>query len=507
MNFLKRAWLSVSRRKGKSLLLFAIVFIIANVIAGAISIQQASKRVEEKIKYSMGAIATLEVDGEALQKEYAKDSNFSFDSRITPDIIQQIAQSPYVKYYDYSTTASLGSEELEYFVPEFIKEQEESGSMGGFNTPEQKYYAFSVHGVQYPNILDIEEKKISLVDGRVLTQEEVDSGKHVGLISKQVAELNNIKVGDTVNFGNFEVNYGASGESSESSATLLGEFPIEIVGIFDSKSSEPATKDGADTSQNSPDQFNKAMSEQMQANTIYAPNQLAVDIMQVFFEKSTIIAEQGEEVDTSPYYSPVYVLKRPEDVAKFKEENMPLVPKYYTIMASSDQYDTIAAPVQAMSKMAGYVLWVAILAAILIITLVVLLFLRDRKHELGIYLSFGEQKGKVFGQILVEVLLISFVAVSLAVLTGNLLANSLSGSLIQQQLENQAMNDGGMTYYMFGPLAQTNYTTEDVIAAYKVTLTPLYIVLMYAVGLGTTLLATLAPLAYILRLNPKKIMM
>lgn len=503
MNFLRRAWLSVTRRKGKSLLLFALIFIIANVIAGALSIQQASKRVEDKIKSNMGAIASIEPDHELLQKEYAKDSNFTFDSVLDLKTIEQVGQSSYVKYYDYNVSASLGSEELQFFVPDFFKEQAEEGNVS-FNSPGEQYYAFRVNGVQYPKILDIEEKKVSLVDGRVLTQEEVDSGKPVGLISKQIAELNNIKLGDTINLTLYNIIYDSSGESDEPKSESLANFGIEVVGIFDGIPVEaPKSEGDSSAAQGQQDEWQQAFTQQMIGNTIYTPNKLALEINQAMYD--SLDMEDVEGYNNTPYYTPIYVLNKPEDVDKFKEENKALIPKYFTIVASSDQYDTIAAPVQAMSKLAGYVLWVAILAAILIITLVVLLFLRDRKHELGIYLSFGEEKGKVFGQILVEVVLIAFLAISLALVTGNFIANSLSGSLIQQQLENQDMMGGMM--YISGPLSTTNYTTDDVVSAYKVALTPFYALLMYGVGLGTTLLATLVPMAYILRLNPKKIMM
>ena len=42
MNYLKRIFVSIERRKGKSLLLFLIVFLLGNVIAGAVAIQQST---------------------------------------------------------------------------------------------------------------------------------------------------------------------------------------------------------------------------------------------------------------------------------------------------------------------------------------------------------------------------------------------------------------------------------------------------------------------------------
>lgn len=83
-----------------------------------------------------------------------------------------------------------------------------------------------------------------------------------------------------------------------------------------------------------------------------------------------------------------------------------------------------------MSQISGYVVLLAIGATLLIISLVVILFLRDRKHELGIYLSLGETRAKVMQQILIELLLISLIAMCLSLITGNFLGKMVSESLI-----------------------------------------------------------------------------
>ena len=67
MNFLKRAFLSLSRRKGKSLILLVIIFILSNVMAGSIAIGQASNNVEKTIKLQLGANASVELDWEKMQ--------------------------------------------------------------------------------------------------------------------------------------------------------------------------------------------------------------------------------------------------------------------------------------------------------------------------------------------------------------------------------------------------------------------------------------------------------
>ena len=78
-----------------------------------------------------------------------------------------------------------------------------------------------------------------------------------------------------------------------------------------------------------------------------------------------------------------------------------------------------------------YIVIVASIATVFIISLVVLLFLRDRKQELGIYLSLGEGRGKAIGQIVIEVVLASLVALICPLVTGNLLGSAVSQTLMQ----------------------------------------------------------------------------
>ena len=64
MNFWQRALKSISRRKGKSFILFLVIFILGNVIAGAVAIQQSTGNVEKVTKEKLGARAILDVDYE-----------------------------------------------------------------------------------------------------------------------------------------------------------------------------------------------------------------------------------------------------------------------------------------------------------------------------------------------------------------------------------------------------------------------------------------------------------
>ncbi|OJG69011.1 hypothetical protein RV09_GL000410 [Enterococcus moraviensis] len=488
VNFIKRALCSVTRKKGKSLILFAVIFVLGNVIAGSIAIQQSTQNVEKSVKKQLGAMATVQLDYENNQEEFAKE-DLKID-QLKVDLMKKIGESPYVKYYDYNAVSYSQTKDLK----SASMDSEESGGM---------MEGFTLKGSNYHKIVDVEEKNIKVVDGKVFTQEDIDNGKNVGLISSKVAEENGLSVGDQMVMDTRGYDYTESGEEKE---LFKIDVPIQIIGIF-----EPTTvemKDKESKKEEDQDMNQQFMSLQ-QLNTVYLPNKTVLEINKDYEDKLKKVAPDSQfvtEEDQEEYYTPIYVLKSPDDVEAFKQETQPLLPKLYTVKASTDQYEQIGGSMKKMSQISGYVVMIAVIATLLIISLVVLLFMRDRKHELGIYLSLGDKRSHVMGQIIIEMLIISGIALILSLITGNFLGKLVSESLLNSDILSTTTNQMDMFMTMDG-LGSTDLTSDDIMNAYEVKFSLGYIITYLVVGLGTVLLAAILPLLYIVRLNPKKIMM
>jgi len=247
--------------------------------------------------------------------------------------------------------------------------------------------------------------------------------------------------------------------------------------------------------------MNQQFMSLQQINTIYLPNKTVLEINKDYTEKLKKVAPDSvfiPEEDQEEYYTPIYVLKSPDDVEAFKQETQPLLPKLYTVKASTDQYEQIGGSMKKMSQISGYVVMIAVIAT--------LLFMRDRKHELGIYLSLGDKRSHVMGQIIIEMLIISGIALILSLITGNFLGKIVSESLLNSDLLSNS-NDQMNMYMGLDGLGSTMLTSDDIMNAYEVKFSLGYIITYLVVGLGTVLLAAILPLLYIVRLNPKKIMM
>nr|WP_242700632.1 ABC transporter permease [Enterococcus sp. DIV0212c] len=480
--------MSVTRKKGKSLILFAVIFVLGNVIAGSIAIQQSTQNVEKSVKKQLGGMATIQLDYENNQEEFGKE-DLKIDW-LKVDLMKKIGESSYVKYYDYNANNMVQTKDLKSVS---LDSEQSGGMMEGF----------TLKGSNYNKILDVEENKIKVVDGKVFTQDDIDNGKNVGLISSKVAEENGLSVGDQMIMDSRGYDYSENGDEKE---LFKIDIPIQIIGIFEPTTVEMKDKDNKkNESQNPNEQF---MSLQ-QLNTVYLTNKSVLEFNKNYTDKfkevdpnSPLISEDGPEA----YYTPVYVLKSPDDVEAFKQETQPLLPKLYTVQASTDQYEQIGGSMKKMSKISGYVVLIAVIATLLIISLVVLLFMRDRKHELGIYLSLGDKRSHVMGQIIIEMLVISGIALIISLITGNLLGKMVSESLLNSDMLSSA-NDQMNMFMAFDGLGSSDLTADDIMNAYEVKFSLGYIVTYLIVGLGTVLLSAILPLLYIVRLNPKKIMM
>ncbi|MHB8097116.1 MAG: ABC transporter permease, partial [Erysipelotrichaceae bacterium] len=391
MNFLKRAFLSLVRRKGKSLILLVIIFILSNVMAGSIAIGQASNNVERTIKLQLGANASVELDWEEMQ-DWTEEQWNSLEY-ITPEMADKIGSLSYVKYYDYSSETYINSSTLTQYDPNMVE------------VPTMSY--FPIKGVQYAPILDIVNGNATLVNGRTFNETEITNADYVALISDKVAELNNIFVGDVI----YLQNTFSIWKEDNTVEEIKRDIALEVIGIFTPKVQQS-------------DENNGGWIDYTPFNRIYVPNGVVHAENRWMNEQYAIAYPDSNIKIDQIYITPTFVLNNPEDVESFRTEAKNLLPDYYKVTVSSDAYDSVAGPIKFIGSLSNIILYVAIGATILILSLVVILFLRDRKHELGIYLSLGESKSKVVGQILIEVVSIALIAITLSLLTGNSIAES-----------------------------------------------------------------------------------
>jgi putative ABC transport system permease protein len=559
MNFFKRAITSITRRIGKTAILLALVFILGNVIAGAFSIGQSVKNTESAVLKGIVPMATLQENwqktSEAINEKIEEegimpdwnDPNFDFESFdwdsyhrryeeirqevlgdyiLTAEKIEELGALPSVYFFDYTNMANLMSNVIRRFTPpEFLDD-----SRFGFHIPEEGERDWlTLTGNQTSDPIDLRVGAIELVDGRKLTDSEVNNGEYVVLISKQFADHNNLQAGSTFilnhivevwpeDDGGFPMARGGrvvvdSGMIDMPEPELVStlEFEFKVAGIYEPNIPPSTTSD---------DQWNNNPWEEVERrNRIYTSNNAIRKINDLVYEENAhyfpgFDASRGKDQE---FLMPFFAFEDNNGLEEFIAVAEGIFGDFYWIMDNELDFDNIVAPLRNMSGLANIILYVGIGASLIILSLLITLFLRDRRSEIGIYLALGERKGKVVGQILAEVMLVAILGVTLSLFSGNFVSAMLSNSMIDNQINAQQEKEinrrpAPPSYdYDQNPLTRMGYgadiTLEDIADNYKVTLDANIIILFYAGGIITVLLSTLIPILYILRLNPRKILM
>ncbi len=124
------------------------------------------------------------------------------------------------------------------------------------------------------------------------------------------------------------------------------------------------------------------------------------------------------------------------------------MPNGYKVNASTDEYDRVGTSMNRLSQISSYVVVIAVIASLIIISLIIVLFTRDRKYELGIYLSLGERRKYVFTGCDRTPVDWCQCNADLLEFTGNMLGKMVSESLLANSMLEA--NQAGMEQFFVG---------------------------------------------------------
>ena len=500
MNFLHRACISIKRNLGKTSILFFVLLILSMVISGTISVSLAIETTESNLRANMLPVAIIEMDSERAWEIY-EETGIRVCGRIEPEKFHMIGELLYVRGFDYSITNVMFNPNLERYEPKIDGVEVWNYGQGGSGFGE----GFSLKGTHNPGIIEIEQGVIELVAGRVFEQEEINNFSNVAIISESFANLNNLVVGSTFSMRNILFDYGAGGAIeeiySEENIIVQESFDLEVVGLF-----RPTIVFQPDNPWEDWETLN------LLQNRIYTPNNFTELTQRFMFERIVEYAPEwwGGEIPTFEdimIYENIFTLYTSEYLSSFRVAVSRILPDYFRVIDTGSVFRDAETALELMRELTLRILWLAIGATILILTLLIMLFIRDRKKEIGIYLALGERKGRIISQIAIEVMVVAFLAMIIALFIGILIADNMSQTMLINNLVAQQEVD----IWHWDQLAHMGFrndlTSEEIIESYNVSLSLGMLFRVLVVGLGTVLLAIVIPFFYITRLNPKEIMM
>ena len=496
MNYMKRAIQSLWAKKGRSIIMIAVFSAILIFVLAGLTIRSGADLATTNAKKSVGATVTLSTNREAMFKQSdSEDEN----SRPDPGSVERtpvnlsdakkIAKLSNVKSYSFEASTSADkSSGIEPISSDSDDSEEEStdeqmAGFGGGGAPGGMSQGdFQIKGVsESSSYSEFSAGTASLVEGEAITSADEDTNNV--LIEQSLAEANDLSVGDK-----FKIK-----DSDDK------DVEVTIKGIY-------KTSDSGDSMSA---QFNFMNP----SNTIFSSYTMV----------NTLTGSEGKTIDSA-----VYNLEDPKDMDSFvKQANKLIDTDTFSLETNDQMYQQMLQPLNNVSSFAKNIVILVAVAGVVILTLIIMLSIRERKYEIGVLLSLGESRMKVISQFFVEIFICMIFALGIAAASGNVVGNAVGNQLLSQQTTSQnvegqeanaAGNNGGPGGQGQmpgggnggprggGQMGGNPFTQTEEIQELNISVKPMEILSLAGIGLGISLFSIVLSSAGILRLNPKKIL-
>ncbi len=460
MNLIHRTGLYLRRKKIKNGILLVMLFVIGVLIISGMAILRSTDDSASSMRKTIGGSVHLSLDE-------TNNSNWKYTQGIggtsveyigtpvTDETIREIMQIEGITGYNAVGDGSI-------FAIDF-------NLIEGFTFGEGSNYT------RIPSVTNSEKFNyfirgaFALKEGRHIQE----SDNHVALISSELAEQNGLQLGDSIKV---------------KCCYDVGEYPVvslSIIGIYDYKGDSSG--------------FNTTSTDKR--NRIIIDHDAMQEIMQT---------------DTREYTNGVdFFVEDPQNigdlVAKIKKLNLDW--NAFSLTENNDEYLAVAASLLSMEKLVRTMTVGIIILSIIIGSLAMQMFLKQRKKEIGILLSLGFTPKNILYQIILETFLIAIIAFPMSYFASGYVADGASLLLYDKVSENQPEieieypDDG--TEYLDITGKYIPYKTENLprIENIQVRIMPLDLILLIIVGESILIVITVVISKKELTASPRSLLM
>ena len=543
MYIIKNALRCIGRSKGRNILIGIIALVIAVSACIGLSIRQAAESAKASALDGMSVTATISYDRASAMGNMAGgrgqggfDRNQFADmmsgaSSLTLEEYQKYASAESVDDFYYTLTAYFSGSDSFLPVSDETTDSEDSdgtldgsldggdssvsqrpnGMGGGMMGGKMTMGDFNVIGYSsYSAMTAFVNGNASILEGGTMFEE--GTSDYVCVISEELAIFNDLAVGDTIVITN---------PSLETET-----YTLTVSGIYTS----------SETNNFSNAMFGKG---QDPANQIY----MSANTLQAILDASeaastTVTDDNGSESKITGTLSATYSFADADAYYAFENEVRTLgLDESYTVSSTDiTAFENSMTPLNTLSTIAGWFLLVILIIGGIILVVLNIFNVRERKYEVGVLTAMGMKKWKVATQFMCEILVVTMLAVVIGAGIGAVSSVPVTNALLEGQVQSQSnrqnqmeqsfgrpSNMGGMMggdmpsdipsdvpsdisggknnrfENMFGGAA--DYITE-VNSAMNLTV----VLQMIGVGLLLTLIASAASVLFIMRYDPLKIL-
>jgi len=441
MRLTEKIKINLFRNFWKFLLISVIIILLSTSALVTFVTRNAIDNSITQLRRSMPAVVTAVFDESRMEEalQFVTDNpneTTPYFNFLSPEQMEQISRLDQVRFYDYSIPFPVSRKWLHTNTPN--------------QTPlgENEFNSFTIFGTSRNSVTFIESGDLELTSGRTFLQSEMIEGSETAplLISEELAQLNDLNIGDILYF---EENYFYPPEyiDPEMSVEELYErysrtnrifatYRFEIVGLFTIE---------LDDEMSSEDRANRIM----MLNSLITPNWRTyemhvrsflawVDYTYLFedFYRSQgyfLVGHQLAQylIDSN---EPFFVLYDILDFEKFEEAASVYLPEFWEFQNFFSAFEFIYRAFIPLRAFMNIGLIVVIGATIILMNLMLILIFRDRKKEVAIYLALGEKKQNILRLMLTEIFIVTSLSFALSFVIANMVAPEISHRLVQNEL-------------------------------------------------------------------------
>ena len=446
MNFMNRAWLYIVRKRGKSILLFVILLVMATFVLTALALGNASKAAQQELRQSLGGSFLIGFDytenNPYLKVENVDGGTLVYSTQqISPELVEQVRSINGVNYCSATTESLAVLPSLDLFAGNIPIEEEFRNSSKILGTWKSEELSRFTSG------------QLTLTEGRHI----MPGDKNKGLISKDLADKNSLKIGDVI-----QTDKGVE---------------IEIVGLF-----VPKEIEGINDQVTTYDKIQNLIITDL-ATLVAYENGPAIQ----GFNELTVSVDDPQNME--------------EIISKVKGISG-VDWKGFSFLLDNEDYENAASSLEQLSELVSTILMIALIVSIAILSLILTMWARTRIHETGVLLSVGIGKLSILGQYIAEVLL----AFSLSYFSASAIAGQMGNVLQSGQAVTEAQQEDGLSAGTRGEAGTDTGEPEIETPELQVRVQLEEMGLLFLLGIGIVTVSAGISSISVMRLKPREIL-
>ncbi|EHN58964.1 ABC transporter permease [Oenococcus kitaharae] len=386
MDYIKRAFLYLRRRIGKSLLLILVTTTSLIAILTGLTIQNALLKSSENNKKPLGSTVILssrqhQLTQRALSSGFDSTDFWSYPiadagrAQVSRKIAKRLARLSNVASYQIHSQAQV--EAASFRVPPLNTDSKQSATAKGLLSNNQVTIFGISANLDDPNF---QAKKYSIIRGRGIYNS--DLGSHNVVIERSLALEDDIDIGHIIKVRNSQNRVSS----------------LKVVGIYTAK--------GANG------HLFRALEDP--SRTIFASYSLA----------SNLAGNAGMVTQAA------YTLANRQQEHAFIEKANQLIPSPLQLTSTDRLYRAVTTWIQALSRIALRFIWSAVIAGSLILFIILAVMAKTRQKEVCLLIALGEKKGKIAGQFFIETGLVLLISLILTGAFGNFFSSLIGAQII-----------------------------------------------------------------------------